>query len=251
MSYSTEVKGKLLYTDVKKPCCAAAELFAMKVASENIAESKDENILSRIRYLTKKSDGHEISFDKISNECCEKAFIKGVFEIKGLLSAPDSKSPYIEIYFSDISNADNYKTILDKYDIKSGISKRRNKYVVYIKNAQGISDFLLMVDASAEALKFIVSKTDREVINNTNRAMNCDIANIGRQSAKYNEEYNHILFLDTNRYIDRLPERQAQIAKARLENPEATYEELGKMISPMCSKSTISLKMREIMKFFG
>ncbi len=247
MAETAELREILLHTEVKRPCCAASELLGMRAAGCNIDCVPDKAVSGRVSYLKKKSSGAEPS----EYECCKKAFLKGALQISGTASSSESKSPYIEVRFDSLEEAINYKNKAEEFGIRCGVSERRGAFVFYIKNAQGISDFLLLTEAPGIALRFMVAKTEREVTNDINRAMNCDLANISRTAGKYDAEFEAVKKMKECGKLSGLSEPLRRTAELRYENPGATYTEIGELSNPPCSKSTVSNRMKIIMNSFG
>lgn len=184
--------------------------------------------------------------DILEKDCCRASAVRAFFALTGTVSAPDAPKSYIEIYFRDQGTAECCKRILASFSIKSGFSKRRDKYVCYIKNAEGVSDFLTIAGAPGESIRFQVAKTEREVSNNVNRVMNCDYANIEKSRRVSEREVLAIRKLKANGGFDYLPDDLRILAEFRLANPEMNHTELGSLQIPPVTRSAVSRKMKMI-----
>ncbi len=182
------------------------------------------------------------------NECCRAAALRVFFCVAGTISPPENPKCYIELYFAEEDQAQSCKNILESFSIRSGVSKRRNKYVCYIKNAEGVSDFLTVTGAPSESIKFQVAKTGREVNNNVNRVMNCDLANIEKIRRCAENETRAIEKLRSTGQYYSLPDDLREIAKLRLEYPDASHNELGALLNPQLGGSAVSKKMKQIVE---
>ena len=180
------------------------------------------------------------------SDCCRAAALRAMFSTSGTVSSPDNPKCYIEIYFENEENALCCSRLLDSFSIRCGVSRRRNKFVCYIKNAEGVSDFLTVTGAAGEAIRFQVAKTDREVSNNVNRVMNCDLANIEKTRRCAERELSAIQTLKRSGRFYSLPDDLRDIAGFRLANPEATHTEIGSLLTPQISGSSVSRKMKQI-----
>ncbi len=278
MSYTATVRELMCETDIKKVCCAKSELFVIKYffGSCDIVFCDSKALARRVSFLCKKIEGMRpdvllrrekngrfkyfvklsellykddafFCFEK-SEDCCKRAFLRACFIAGGAISDPERSSSYIELYHKTAENAELVKNILTDYGIKCGIVKRREKYVVYIKNFDGICDFLILTGAQKAMLDFQVKKAEREVSNNVNRALNCDMANIDRTSESGTKEALFIQQLKDSGRLDALPEHLSQLAKLRLENPLLSLSELGNMLNPPLSKSGVSHRMKKILE---
>ena len=86
----------------------------------------------------------------------------------------------------------------------------------------------------------------KEVNNASNRAVNCDLANVERQVKAAQKQLQAIEKLMTVHKM--LPPELQEFCQARLQNPNASLEELGKLMNPPLSKSGVNHRMRKILK---
>ena len=184
----------------------------------------------------------------LKDDCCRAAALRAMFSACGTVSSPDNPKCYIEIYFDSEEGGNCCKRLLESFSIRSGVSKRRNRFVCYIKSAEGVSDFLTVTGAAGEAIKFQVAKTDREVSNNVNRVMNCDLANIDKVRRCAERELSAIQALKKSGAFYSLSDDLRDIAGFRIANPEATHTELGALLTPQLSGSAVSRKMKQIVE---
>ena len=288
MSYTETVRHELLHTDVRKKCCRETELLlfgwlALASGGEGAGTLKGgprnplnrPDAISRISYLAEKVTGAvaadpvetakglfsasckngvpgasdaELFLRKIGSDCCRAAALRVFFAVAGTVSDPDAAKCYAEIYFDTRELATAYADLLDSFGITSGVSQRRAKFVCYIKKSESLSDFLTVAGLPGESIKFQVAKTVREVSNNANRATNCDLANIEKARARADAETVAIKRLKSRGMFSTLPEPLRAVAELRLEYPEANHAELGAMLIPAVSHSTVSLRMKKIIE---
>ena len=182
----------------------------------------------------------------IVKECCAGAVMRAFFALSGSISPPENSSCYLEFYFEEEKAAAGFRALLEKAGIKSSVTKRRSRFVCYVKKAESVCDILTMMALPGESIKFQVAKTGREVSNSVNRVLNCDLANIDRAREKGMAEADAILFLDSRDALKTLPEDLVRLSELRLKNPEASHGEIGRMMIPELSHSSVSLKMKKI-----
>ena len=84
--------------------------------------------------------------------------------------------------------------------------------------------------------------------NQVNRIVNCETANLGKIVDASVKQVECIKLLDRTIGIENLPINLKEIARLRLENPEASMSELGKMLNPELSKSGVNHRMRRLQK---
>ena len=77
------------------------------------------------------------------NECCMRSFIRGVFMGGGSVADPNT-SNHLEIVLNNEQNANFINSVLTELGITAKIMKRRKTFVIYIKDAETISNFLII-----------------------------------------------------------------------------------------------------------
>ena len=95
-------------------------------------------------------------------------------------------------------------------------------------------------------LKFEEIRVIKETRNNINRLVNCETANLSKTISTSVKQIEDIKKLKKNKQFDSLPQKLKEIAKIRLENPDASYEELGKMLAKPIGKSGVSHRLEKI-----
>ena len=86
----------------------------------------------------------------------------------------------------------------------------------------------------------------RDLRSKTNRRMNCDLANIDKAVAAGAEQVAEIQHIAQTIGLDALPENLQQIARIRLDEPEASLRELGAMLHPPISRSGVHHRLQKI-----
>ena len=109
-----------------------------------------------------------------------RAYIKGVFLISGSINDPKKSRYHLEILVETEEYANFIKNLLNKYDLNSKVLKRDNKYMIYIKEAEKIGDFLRIINASKALLYYEDIRIYRDHKNMTNRLNNCEQANVDK-----------------------------------------------------------------------
>ncbi len=182
-------------------------------------------------------------------ECCLHAFIRGLFVSAGSCTLPtdnDSSSTgyHLEINFSHYSPAQETAQKLAEYNILTKIVKRREGYIVYIKSAEEIKDFIAFLPAPVSVLKITDLMVNREFANNINRQKNCDLGNVNKQVEASAKQVAAIEKIEKTIGLDGLKDDLLSVAIARKENPEETLLELAERLG--ISKSCLNHRLRKI-----
>jgi len=147
----------------------------------------------------------------------------------------------IDFTFDDLGNAQAFCDIIAGFDIFPKLTQRGEQIIVYIKSREDICNLLALVGASKALMDLSNEIALREVRGNANRRANCDSGNIAKQVATAREQVEYIKKLD----LGRLDLKLREVAKARLDNPQASYEELASILN--ISKSCLVHRMRKVM----
>ena len=177
----------------------------------------------------------------------ERALVRGSFMGAGSITNP--KVVYhLEIVFQSENNATKIKGILAKQKIDSKILKREKSYIVYMKDGENISKILAFMGASKSVLEFEDARVIKEMRNNVNRIVNCETANLNKTISSSVKLIEDIKLIKSKKKFNMLSEKEKELANLRLENPEATLSELGKMLNTPISKSGVNHRIEGITK---
>ena len=174
------------------------------------------------------------------------SFIRGVFMGSGTMNDPN-KNYHLEIIFSNEENCRFVKTLLNVANIN--IKEISDKNILYLKDGQEISKILALMGANSAVIKFEEIRVVREVKNNINRKVNLETANLQKTIKASVKQISKIKELQKNGKFDKMPESLQEIGRLRLENPDKSIEELGKMLEKPLGKSGANHRMNEILKW--
>lgn len=192
----------------------------------------------------------EIKVD-ISDEI-KKSIVRGAFLGAGSITDPN-KQYHLEIIFEEKNNSEYILNICNNFGINLKILENKNKFYLYIKDAEEISKFLALLGANRAVLAFEDIRITKEVRNNVNRLVNCETANINKIINAAVNQVNDIKLIQKLKKFDELPEYLKEIALVRLENPDASLKTLGEMLEKPIGKSGVNhrlLKIHEIAEEF-
>lgn len=175
-------------------------------------------------------------------------YMRAVFLSCGYVSDPKKKGYQIEFVFNKFEYAKNLIELLKSIDIYLKYVKRKESYVIYTKDSNMITEILANIGAHNAVLEIESTKVIKEMRNNVNRRINCETANMDKTVNTALKQINAI-----NKIIDRyginyLDEPIITLAKLRLQNPEASLNDLSNMFTPPISRSTINNWFRKILK---
>lgn len=176
--------------------------------------------------------------------CCQGAILRGLYLGCGTMSNPE-KSYQLELVLEDEQLAHSIMALLAGADIEARVTPRHGKQVVYIKEADHISEFLALTGAHTNMLRFESVRVEKGVRNTANRMTNCDTANVDRAVRAAGRQLDSIRLLELHGKFKNLPQGLREAAEARLENPEATLEGLCEILGNV-SKSGLNHRFRKL-----
>ena len=218
IDYSIEIQGKVYKINLK-----------LKNVN-NIFEMKNDRI-------------EKIEIPK--EESLKKSIVRGAFLGGGSINNPENKY-HIEIIFRGINEANIVKNILMQYEINLKILEKQNRISLYSKEGETISNFLAFMEANSAVLRFEEIRVFRDMRNNVNRTVNCETANLNKTINAAVKQIEDIKLLKKYHKFETLSENLKEIANLRIENPEASLQELGKMLENPVGKSGVNYRLKAI-----
>jgi len=188
-------------------------------------------------------DGIEAS--NVKKRCCKKAALRGIFMAAGSISDP-AKAYHLEICCNTEYLAGDVKKLINSFGLKSKVVKRRSKYVVYLKDAEQISDFLGVIGCTNTLFKFQDIRISKEMKNTANRINNCESANMDKTVNAAIKMIADIDYIDKTVSLDYLPIKLKETAIIRRDNPELSLAELAELFDPPLGKSGLNHRLAKI-----
>jgi len=207
---------------------------------KTLSEDEAEEVLSKI------NPDDPMPF--LDRECCKRAYLRGVFLATGFINDP-LKAYHFECVSAEEEYTKLLTYLLSQFNINPKRSARKNKDVIYLKEAEGIIDVLSVLGAHKSMMDMANAKIVRNVRNKVNRRNNCDMANITKAVNAAAKQIEDILFLQSTVGLDALPDTLREIAVVRLEYPESSLTELGELLDPPVGKSGVNHRLRKISEF--
>ncbi len=191
------------------------------------------------------SQGEIDDWGGLTEKCCRRAYLAGAFLAGGSMSNPETAyhleivAPY-EVYAKPIIAA------LASFALPARYFRRKDDFVVYLKGGEKIGEFLRVISAANALLEFESIRVVKGIRNKTNRLVNCETANLTKTAVAAWEQISNIKVLEKTLGLDSLPPSLAQVARLRLQFPEATLQELAEAAVPPLTKSGIYHRLRRI-----
>lgn len=159
------------------------------------------------------------------------SFLKGVFLATGSINDPAKSKYHLEFLIDNEGYAKIVDKLLKHFRFSSKILKREKGYMVYLKQAEEISDFIKLIGAINALFYFEDIRIYRDHKNMVNRLNNCEQANVEKSMKTCNEQIENINYLKENDLESLLDDKTKLIMSYRLKYPETTMNELAEIIS--------------------
>lgn len=231
MSFSQNIKNEILNIKNNKLCCKNVQRIA-----ELLTEGEDANITQLKKHIKE-------------NNCCKKAFLRGVFLGTGCIVDPNTDY-HFEITTKSKKNANNILDILNTiigFEAKL-IKRSTHLYVIYIKDSEQISMILSYLCANKSLFDYENIRVERSIKNNINRSINCETANLTKTISAAYKQILAIEKLEKNKMIEKLPQELQDMCRLRKENPEMSLGDLASLCSAQISKSGVNHRLNKIVE---
>lgn len=184
----------------------------------------------------------------IQRDCCKRAFIRGAFLAAGSVSDP-VKTYHFEIVCLSEAKAVQLQMIMQTFDIHARVIQRKKYYVVYVKDSSQVVDLLNIMGAYSALMDMENVRIVKDMRNRVNRKVNCETANINKTVSAAVKQIEDIKYIQASAAFDELPEALREIADLRVQYPEATLAELGRMLDTPMGKSGVNHRLKKINLF--
>ena len=202
-------------------------------------------ILEALGYDPDQHYALHVNFALLEEECCRASFLRGAFLAGGSVTDP-LKRYHLELITSHYKVSRETCALLLDLGFSPKQTTRGGNSILYFKQSDMIEDFLTAIGAPVCAMGVMEAKVEKDLRNGVNRRVNCETANLTKVVDASMEQVAAIRKLQKRGQLKDLPPKLRETAKLRLENPEATLQELAAMQDPPVSKSAMNHRMRKL-----
>lgn len=179
-----------------------------------------------------------------------RAYLRGAFLSKGSINDPKTARYHLEFLIEEKKEANIISKLLNEFDLNSKVLSREKGYMVYIKEAEKIGDFLRIIQASQAVLYYEDIRIYRDHKNMTNRLNNMEQANMDKVVETATKQIEDIEYLKESIGFDLLDDKTKEAIEYRLKYPESSLLELSEIISyetgKPITKSGLNHRFRKI-----
>ncbi len=185
-----------------------------------------------------------------SDDDLVRSYLRGVFLSCGSINDPKTSKYHLELLVDTLDYAKFISKLLNDYNLNSRIISREKKYMVYIKEAEKISDFLRIIKAFNGVMYYEDIRIYRDHKNMTNRLNNCEQANMDKIFFTASSQIRDIEKLKEYEMLDLIDDKLKVVIDYRVKYPEASLADLSEIISndtgSKITKSGLNHRFRKI-----
>jgi len=222
-----------------------------RLKRENVYVTRlsDQAVLRRLVEDLHIIEGSELSYRAseihVEHPECRSAYLRGCFLGAGSISDPEGQH-HLELTFETRSLAVDIIELLAQHDINGSMTRRGSRWVVYVKEAEAIVDFLRLTGAHNAVFAYEDVRIYKELRNRVNRLVNAETANVTKIVNAAQQQIEAIHTVARHMGMDRLRPTLREVARARLQYPELSLRDLGRQLDPPIGKSAVSYRMRRL-----
>ncbi len=222
-------------------------IYLLEIIPRNNDILQDLAIINEEKYFVNIPRNYIINDDEE-----KKAYLRGCFLSCGSINNPKTSRYHLELLIDDNEYSVFINNLLNEYNLNSKIIKRVRGFMIYIKEAEKIGDFLRIIQAHNAVLFFEDVRIYRSHKNNTNRLNNCEQANVEKVINTALRQTDDIQCISDEIGLDVLDEKLKEVAIYRLKHPEASLLELSEIMSidfsKAITKSGLNHRFRKLKK---
>lgn len=183
----------------------------------------------------------------LKDEWMVRSYLRGAFLAGGSVNNPETSRYHLEIYSLYEEHNEMIAQMMNKFGLKAQTTARRSGFIVYLKEAEKIANFMSLIGATSSMLQFENVRIVRDMRNSVNRLVNCENANMNKIANASTRQIENIRLIESRVGLQSLPDKLREIAETRLAHQEVSLKELGELVpgGPI-SKSGVNHRLRKI-----
>ncbi len=176
-------------------------------------------------------------------------WIKGAFGGCGSLFIP-RVGYYLVFRCVNHSVADRIRNTLREWGYSFSGRARGSCDEILLRDQQNIVSFLSKLQLLRSSFALEDLAIFRSMREKANKLVNCDAYNIKKTLATAEKQIKYAFFLKKTGIYEILPPSLKEVIELRLANPSASLSELGSLLSPGVSKSTVLYRWKKLQDLY-
>lgn len=206
-----------------------------------------QHVLDDLGILQNLQIKERVPLELLDDEWMVRSYLRGAFLAGGSVNNPETSRYHLEIYSLYEEHNEMIAHMMNKFGLNAQTTARRSGFIVYLKEAEKIADFMSLIGATNSMLQFENVRIVRDMRNSVNRLVNCENANMNKIANASTRQIENIRLIDERVGIQTLPDKLREIAETRLAHQEVSLKELGELVpgGPI-SKSGVNHRLRKL-----
>lgn len=206
-----------------------------------------QHVLDDLGILQNYQIKEQVPVELLKDEWMVRSYLRGAFLAGGSVNNPETSRYHLEIYSLYEEHNEIIAQMMNKFGLNAQTTARRSGFIVYLKEAEKIADFMSLIGATNSMLQFENVRIIRDMRNSVNRLVNCENANLNKIANASTRQIENIEFIDSRVGLNSLPDKLREIAETRLAHQEVSLKELGELVpgGPI-SKSGVNHRLRKL-----
>lgn len=179
-----------------------------------------------------------------------RSYLRGVFLGVGSINDPKTSRYHMELLIATPEEAVFVQKLLNIFDLNAKILNREKGYMIYLKEAEKISDYIKILGANKAVMYYENVRIYRDQKNKTNRLNNCEQANMDKVIQTAAIQLHQIKVIEENDGLMLLDDKTKETLEYRKKYPETSLKELSEIISletnKPITKSGLNHRLRKI-----
>ena len=168
-------------------------------------------LLSDLGIIDGLSIREDVPLDLLKNDLMIRSYLRGAFLAGGSVNNPETSRYHLEIYSLYEEHNETIAKMINRYHLNARTTSRRSGYIVSLKEAEKIANFLQLIGATSAMLKFENIRIVRDMRNSVNRLVNCENANMDKVANASNRQIENIRLIDQRVGLNQLPPKLQMI----------------------------------------
>lgn len=209
-----------------------------------------KDILSDLGILDGLQIREDVPVSLLKDDLQRRSYLRGAFLAGGSVNNPETSRYHLEIYSLYEEHNAMIAKMINRYHLNARTTSRRSGYIVYLKEAEKIANFLQLIGATESMLQFENIRIVRDMRNSVNRLVNCENANLDKVANASNKQLENIRLIQARGGLSQLSDKLRMMAETRLAHQEVSLKELGELVpdGPI-SKSGVNHRLRKINQY--
>ena len=131
-----------------------------------------QHVLDDLGILQNYQIKEQVPVELLKDEWMVRSYLRGAFLAGGSVNNPETSRYHLEIYSLYEEHNEIIAQMMNKFGLNAQTTARRSGFIVYLKEAEKIANFMSLIGATNSMLQFENVRIVRDMRNSVNRLVN-------------------------------------------------------------------------------